>query len=210
MNVSGGVQEEGIVVGNVYDKYGSRNAVVRWVMRGFMRSLDHLVETCAPLSIHEIGCGEGHLTLRWLENGIAARGCDFSHQVIEVARRNALDRGLSPQSFQVRSIYDVDHEQDRADLIVCSEVFEHLEHPLEGLKALETIVDTFLLLSVPREPIWRGLNMARGSYLKDWGNTPGHIQHWSKASFIKLVNLRFEIVAVRNPLPWTMVLCRKR
>ena len=30
-----------------------------------------------------------------------------------------------------------------------------------------------LLVSVPREPLWRGLNMARGAYLKDLGNTPG-------------------------------------
>jgi hypothetical protein len=30
---------------------------------------------------------------------------------------------------------------------------------------------------VPREPIWRIGNMARGRYLGDLGNTPGHIQH---------------------------------
>ena len=36
---------------------------------------------------------------------------------------------------------------------------------------------------MPREPLWRGLNMARGAYLKDLGNTPGHVNHWSKRSF---------------------------
>ena len=37
-----------------------------------------------------------------------------------------------------------------------------------------------LLVSVPREPLWRGLNMARGAYMRDLGNTPGHVNHWSK------------------------------
>ena len=45
-----------------------------------------------------------------------------------------------------------------------------------------------LLVSVPREPLWRGLNMARGAYLKDLGNTPGHLNHWSKRSFVALLS----------------------
>ena len=37
-----------------------------------------------------------------------------------------------------------------------------------------------LLVSVPREPLWRALNVARGAYLRELGNTPGHVNHWSK------------------------------
>ena len=45
----------------------------------------------------------------------------------------------------------------------------------------------FILLSVPKEPIWRICNMARGKYWKDLGNTPGHIQHWTKKKFCRMV-----------------------
>ena len=45
-----------------------------------------------------------------------------------------------------------------------------------------------LLVSVPREPLWRGLNVARGAYLSDLGNTPGHVNHWSKRSFVAMLS----------------------
>ena len=54
------------------------------------------------------------------------------------------------------------------------------------------------------------LNLARGKYIKDLGNTPGHLQHWSKKSFITLVEKYFTVIEVKSPLPWTMLLCRQR
>jgi hypothetical protein len=52
--------------------------------------------------------------------------------------------------------------------------------------------------------------MARGKYFGTLGNTPGHIQHWSKNAFCALVSEYVDVVAVRSPLPWTMVLGRRR
>jgi hypothetical protein len=63
---------------------------------------------------------------------------------------------------------------------------------------------------VPREPLWRVLNLARGKYLADLGNTPGHVNHWSRGGFLDLLSRRFEIVEARTPLPWTMALCKVR
>ncbi|MGB5644689.1 MAG: class I SAM-dependent methyltransferase, partial [Gammaproteobacteria bacterium] len=181
MKISGGVKEDGIVVGNAYDKYGSTNPIVRRIMSGFNDSLSELVEKAAPDNIHEIGCGEGYWVVQWNHQGINARGSDFSSQVIELACRNATEEKLSPGIFQQRSIYDVKAPNDTADLIVCCEVMEHLEYPEDGLQALQKIVDKHLILSVPREPVWRILNIARGKYLSNLGNTPGHIQHWSRS-----------------------------
>ena len=68
-----------------------------------------------------------------------------------------------------------------------------------------------LLVSVPREPVWRVMNMARLGCIADLGNTPGHVQHGSRRAFIAFVARHdAEIVEVRNPLPWTQVLCRAR
>ena len=66
----------------------------------------------------------------------------------------------------------------------------------------------WLLVSVPREPLWRGLNMARGAYLRDLGNTPGHVNHWSKRSFVSLLSRHGEVVEARSPFPWTMLLVK--
>lgn len=210
VKLSGGAKENGIVVGNAYDKYGSRNPIVKWMMGRFESALSELVAKASPTAIHEIGCGEGYWVLRWNEQGMAARGCDFSTRVIELACENAAERGLSPSLFEARSIYDLEAGRDGADLVVCCEVLEHLEHPEIGLQALQRVVGRYLIASVPREPLWCTLNLARGKYIVDWGNTPGHIQHWTKSGFIHLISKYFDVVEVKSPLPWTMLLCRLR
>ena len=210
VRIAGGVKESGIVIGNTYDKYGSRNPLVRWITGRFEAALSDLVARAAPTAIHEVGCGEGYWVLRWNAQGIPARGSDFSTRVIAMARDNASDRGLSSRSFEVRSIYDLEPGRDGADLVVCCEVLEHLEDPEAGLRALQRVAGRHLIVSVPREPLWRILNVARGKYVADLGNTPGHLQHWSKTGFVHLVSRYFEVVAVRTPLPWTMLLCRPR
>jgi SAM-dependent methyltransferase len=210
MRISGGLQEDGIAVGNTFDKYGSRNPIVRWMMRGFDESLSALVGKVEPTTIHEIGCGEGYWVLSWNQRGIDARGSDFSTKVIELARSNAMARGVPTGRFNVRSIYDLQAGRDSADLIVCCEVLEHLEQPDEALSVLQRVATKNLIVSVPREPLWRVLNTARGKYLSDLGNTPGHIQHWSRKRFIGLLERYFDVVEVRSPLPWIMLLCRAR
>jgi len=208
MKVSNGLIEKGVVVGNVYDKYGARNLLVRSIMAGFSRNLEAMVSQASPDTIHDVGCGEGYWVLKWIHEGCAARGTDFSSQVIQIAQSNAVEREISPSVFETRNIFDLAPIQDRADLVVCCEVLEHLEHPADALRILATIVDRYLILSVPREPVWRILNLLRGKYVTEMGNTPGHIQHWSKKGFMDLVAGYFQIVDVRTPLPWTMLLCR--
>ena len=210
MRISGGATERGVVVGNVYDKYGSRNPVVRRIMRGFAGALDGLVARASPRSIYEVGCGEGYWVLRWSAQGIDARGSDFSEQAIRLARLNAAEHGVDAARFAVRSVYELEPARDGAELVVCCEVLEHLERPEEALRVLQRVARGHLILSVPREPVWRLLNMARGKYLADLGNTPGHVHHWSTAGFLRLVRGYFDVVEVRTPLPWTMALCRPR
>lgn len=208
MKISGGIKEDGIVVGNAYDKYGSKNPIVRYLMQGFDDALSELVGIAQPKSIHEVGCGEGYWVMQWCEQSIDARGSDFSTQVIDIAQANAQEKGIDALRFKSLSIYDLQFPTDSADLMVCCEVLEHLEDPEQGLLALKRVARDYVILSVPREPIWCGLNMARGKYWLQAGNTPGHIQHWTKSGFIAFVAKHFDVLEVRAPLPWTMLLCR--
>lgn len=143
------------------------------------------------------------------QQGYNILGSDFSEKVIEIAKNNAMAQGVSPCIFKTRSIYNLTFE-DTADLLVCCEVLEHLENPFEALKVLKALASKFVLFSVPREPLWRIINFTRGKYLRAWGNSPGHIQHWSRKKFINLLCPFFSIVEVRTPLPWTMVLCSSK
>ncbi|AEH87078.1 Methyltransferase type 11 [Mesorhizobium opportunistum WSM2075] len=210
MKVAGGQAEDGVVIGNTYDKYGTRNPIARRVVAGFDGALSNLVTKVSPATIHEVGCGEGYWVMRWLGQAIDARGTDFSTQVIGMAKEDADGRGMDPDRFEVRSIYEVMPERDSADLVVCCEVMEHLEEPQKALQALQRIARSDLILSVPREPLWRMLNLARGKYVSALGNTPGHLQHWSQRGFVSLVSQFFEVVEVLSPLPWTMLHCKPK
>lgn len=199
----------GNVAGNHYDKYASQNPIARALMNGFFGAFDELSGKAAPQSAFEIGCGEGELSLRLLGRGVAVRGCDLEAASVDEANARSRASGHGTR-FAVRSIYDLADGEIVADLLVCCEVLEHLPDPRLGLERLAAQHAGHVLLSVPREPIWRALNCARGKYLSDFGNTPGHLQHWSRRGFVDLVSGYFRIIEVRSPLPWTMLLARPR
>ena len=92
------------------------------------------------------------------------------------------------------------------DLVTAIEVLEHVPDPEHTVAEMARCAGRHMLVSVPREPLWRGLNMARGAYIKDLGNTPGHLNHWSKRSFVAMLEQHGRVVEARSPFPWTMVL----
>lgn len=193
--------------GNVYDKYGTSNPVARRLMAGFMSQLDELVERSGASEAHEVGCGEGELAIHLAGRGIAMRGTDAFPQVLVEARRRAKAAGAEIE-FEATPVEQLDPDRHVAELIICCEVLEHLEDPERALDVLAGLARPWLLASVPREPLWRTLNLARFSYVGDLGNTPGHLNHWSRRDFVRFLTRRFEVVEVRSPTPWTMVLCR--
>lgn len=201
--------EPSIPVGNHYPKYQTRNPVARWLVNGFLDSFRTLSRQTEARQVLEVGCGEGHLSAILARDGRQVRGVDISPSVVEQARSHP-DNMAHGAEFQVASVYDLTADQDSAELVVCCEVLEHLEDPEAALAVLARLARPHLLVSVPREPIWRALNMARGRYLLDFGNTPGHLQHWSQRRFLILLRRHVDIVALQSPLPWTMVLCRTR
>lgn len=203
------IVERGVVAGNVYDKYGTRNPIARYLMRGFEEALAELVKSSHATEAHEVGCGEGHLARLLASLVPRVRASDFSRQVIAKARQEV----ASPESnveFQVADIFDLDPAEDCAELVVCCEVLEHLERPEAAVERLAALARPWLLVSVPWEPLWRVLNLARGKYLSAAGNTPGHLNHWTRSGFLRLLERYVDVVEVRTPLPWTMALCRVR
>jgi 2-polyprenyl-3-methyl-5-hydroxy-6-metoxy-1,4-benzoquinol methylase len=200
--------EDGIIAGNIYDKYGSKNPLVRYIMKGFHDSLDALVVRTGATKIHEIGCGEGNLSIHLAKQNKKVIASDFSSKIIQIATENANKAGVNID-FKVASIYDLT-PADSAELVLCSEVMEHLPDIKKTMKMLNMLADPFLIISVPREPLWRILNLARFKYLSSMGNTPGHIQHWSKKRISKLISDYFDIMHILTPVPWTILLCRSK
>ncbi len=197
---------EGTVTGNTYDKYGSRNPVVKRLMAGFERSLDELFRQAAPRTLLDVGCGEGVLTAKWvtrIDGRVVGIDLDDPHLHEEWAKRQAPN--LEYKVMKAERMPFADGEFDMAAAI---EVLEHVPDPEHTVAEMARVCTGHLLVSVPREPLWRVLNVARGAYLRDLGNTPGHVNHWSKRAFVALLVQYGEVVEARSPFPWTMLLVK--
>ncbi len=201
------VDAEGTVTGNTYDKYGSSNPVVRRLMSAFESTLDELFEQADPASLLDVGCGEAVLTHRWARRLGDRRvvGIDLDDPLLHAE----WDKRRAPNlTYQVMKAENLPFADDEFDVAAAIEVLEHVPDPQHTVAEMARVASGHLLVSVPREPLWRALNMARGAYIKDLGNTPGHLNHWSKRSFVKLLSRHGDVVQARAPFPWTMLLVR--
>jgi 2-polyprenyl-3-methyl-5-hydroxy-6-metoxy-1,4-benzoquinol methylase len=201
------VSDDGIVTGNTYDKYGSENPVVRRLMAGFERTLDELMTQARPRSLLDVGCGEGVLVHRWALSMPQARlvGIDLEEESIQAGWA---EREAPNLEYRTMPAEDLPFAENEFELASAIEVLEHVPDPEHTVAEMARCASRHLLVSVPREPLWRMLNMARGAYLPQLGNTPGHLNHWSKRSFVKLLARHGEVVEARSPFPWTMLLVR--
>jgi len=193
-----------VPTGNVYDKYGARNPVARRLVARFRRDLLELVELAAPASLIDVGCGEGVLTAD-LARGVGGPvlGVDLADPRLAVRWTGNSEPNLRYRAADAAALPAVDGEFDAASAI---EVLEHLPEPDAVLAEMRRAARRWLIVSVPREPLWRAANVARGAYLRSLGNTPGHVRHWSRRGFVSLLRRHGSIEAVRSPFPWTLLL----
>ena len=199
-----------VPTGNTFDKYGSTNPVVRRLMAGFEGTLERLFEQAAPESVLDVGCGEGVLTNRWAER-LGSRpvvGIDLPDSKLEAEWLTRRRPNLELRAMPAEDLQDLPFPDDSFDVAAAIEVLEHVPDAERTLAEMARVAARHLLVSVPREPLWRALNMARGAYVSDLGNTPGHVNHWSKRSFVQVAARHGEVVEARSPFPWTMLLVR--
>jgi ubiquinone/menaquinone biosynthesis C-methylase UbiE len=193
----------GVVIGNHTQKYTARNPAIRWLTERWVANLDRVfaqVEREPVDRALEVGCGEGVIA-------------DQLHRRFgEVVALDLPDAGLRADwrayagpRFLHASALQLPFADDRFDVVVAAEVLEHLPDPERGLAEMARVGRRHLVLSVPREPIFRGCNLVAGRYVRDLGNTPGHLNHWSKRGFVRFVGQVGQVREVSSPFPWTTV-----
>lgn len=194
----------GTVVGNLYDKYAARNPLIRWLTARFLADLEEVLDELAASSpqarVLEVGCGEGEITARLRRRWDSVTALDLPDAGLR--RRWSSVEGAR---FLHANAEQLPFGDDAFDIVVSIEVFEHLLDPLRGLAELARVGRGHLLLSVPREPLFRMGNLLTGRHLGALGNTPGHLNHWSSRRFQRFVAAVATVQRRLTPFPWTIV-----
>lgn len=188
-------------------KYESPNPILQRLIQRFHQRIVEVVQPLGPKTILDAGCGEGYLSRVLLDHlpGVEVVGVDLSEAAVEQARLRCPEG-----TFEVGSVESLRELGRRFDLVVCSEVLEHVDDPRAVVQTLAALASPHALLTVPWEPWFQLANFARGKYLSSWGNHPEHIHRWSKGAFVQLTSASFEPLHAETMFPWTLLLGKTR
>lgn len=190
-----------------YLKHQNSNPIQRALINNFYKELFKMIKPLKASSILDVGCGEG-FTLKKLEEkkiGKRNEGIDYSEDAIKIGKKIypklALKRG---------DVYQLEYKDNSFDLILCTEVLEHLEDPVKAVNEIKRVAGKYIAFSVPNEPFFIMANFMRGKYLKNLGNHPEHINHWTAPGFEKFLKKQgLTVVKSKHPFAWSLVLVKK-
>jgi SAM-dependent methyltransferase len=185
-----------------YRKYTSKNPLIRRATVGFLDDAISMIESLDVKTILDAGCGEGFVAMRQKDKKSFCM--DISRSALDVARKNSPN-----SSFTRGDIYRIPFKTECFDLVMAFEVLEHLKYPEKVIVEVGRVSRQYCMFSVPNEPYFRAMNFMRGKYLRRLGNNPEHIQNWTAKDFVELVSRHYNVIGIRKPFPWTMVLCEK-
>jgi SAM-dependent methyltransferase len=188
-------------------KHESKNPIQQALIGRFNSELVKVVRELNPAEILDVGCGEGYTLAALRAGGICCpmSGIDFSAEAIEQAKQRVPDA-----TFEVEDALVVAEAGRKYDLVVMTEVLEHIPSPERMLPVLETIAKRYVVTSVPWEPFFRGLNFLRGKHIAAFGNDPEHINHWGRSSFLRFMGQRFAVKDAPMVFPWTLVATERK
>lgn len=191
-----------------YLKHTSQSKFRRWTIENLNKALVEKLHLLKVDSIVDVGCGEGFTLNRFSKEKLAKKlvGIDGSSIAIELGRVLFPDLNLKSGN-----IYKIPLNDSSYDVVVCTEVLEHLEDPRKGLKELIRVSNKYLTLSVPNEPIFSLKNLFIGKNIRRLGSSVEHINWWTSKAFLKFVSMeKVEVLSCCHPFPFTLVLLKKR
>lgn len=184
-------------------KYNNRNPLHRFTLNRFFAQVAREILRIEPARMMEFGCGEGLFLKAMQAQGVEIRqyvGIDIRADAIDHARQLHAD-ALNCR-FEVADLLTWDASPESYDLVIASQVLEHLHEPGLFLERMTRLSRGYLLLTVPWEPWFQLMNLLRGRDLTRLGNHPEHVNHWSLRAFRKFVSGQADIVRSHTVFPF--------
>jgi ubiquinone/menaquinone biosynthesis C-methylase UbiE len=144
--------------------YGPFSRQLRRIIKKMIRPLDFK-------SVLDVGCGQGSF-LKELQTefpNIRAHGIDISRTAVELARKRMPDG-----QFYVVDITET-FLDDICDLVVCSEVLEHIPDDLLALQNLKKMTGKYLLVSTPQ------------GKMRKFEKQVGHVRNYAPGELVKKI-----------------------
>jgi ubiquinone/menaquinone biosynthesis C-methylase UbiE len=186
------------------EEYRNPNIIVKYLLEKFFEKIKRLAAKMENVNnILEVGCGAGESSRRI---GALFEGKNFEVSEYDGRYITKLRETGFPYKIRQESVYELKREDNAFDCIFLLEVLEHLEDVETALAELFRVSGRYVIISVPHEPWWCLSNLLRLKYVRHWGNTPGHIGHWSPRKLIKLVKKYGNILEVRKSFPWIILM----
>lgn len=185
-----------------YKKYSNKNPLMGMIISNFLGQVKLIIDSLDGDNILDIGCGEGFV-VNYLKNKNII-GLDISKEALIIAKTQNPDN-----RFFRGDIYNLPFQEDDFDIIMVMEVLEHINDVERAIDEIKRVSKQYCIFSVPNEPYFRFMNLLRGKNISRFGNDIEHIQNWSVGEFVKLLERHLEVLEVKRPFPWTLVLCEK-
>lgn len=188
-------------------KYENKNIIHQLVLGRFLDAMAEEIKALAPGQVLDFGCGECFFWQEMQHRDVCMRnltGIDMREDALIKAK------SLLPECRFINQDILTWQTSERFDLVVASQVLEHLPSPKKFLEKLVSLTRGYLLLSVPWEPFFRLSNLLRGRDLLRFGNHPEHINQWGVRTFARFVSSQAEIITFRRVFPFLLIVCKPK
>ena len=186
-------------------EYDSQNIISKWLYKNFYNKIKlTITNILAPGdNVLEIGCGPAESSKRIFQfvKNASFEASEFDQRYVSIINKKEY-----PFRVIQESVYELKRENKEFSIILLLEVLEHLEYPDKALDEIFRVSNNYVIISVPNEPIWCIMNLLRGKYIKNMGNTPGHINHYNSQSLKKLLSKFSTRIKILKPFPWLIAI----
>lgn len=203
MNYVAKNKKEQEIIDYFLESYNEAGYVSKFLYNNFFKKIKSALLEIQFNSVLEVGCGLGESSLR-IKKMIPDKHFEVSEYDLDYV--SILKNSNFPLKVTNETVYNLERSNNSIDCVILLEVLEHLDDYHAALNELFRVSSKYVLISVPNEPLWRILNFLRGKYIKNLGNTPGHINHFNVKNLNNILEKYGKVRSISCPVPW-IVMC---